>query len=234
MEMAEVQQKITETIIKICLEDCGRIRSTQTTWDVRAIARDMLANRWDKVLSDKHWTHKTRNLAVFWDQSGSCDDYYSAIAKALKTVTNLGYRIKLYDCSNGIMENGAPSIVWRVRGPNQSTFDRYENGPRLREIARGLGARIDDNIIEPNDREFIKICERADVVIVLQDYDCVQSIWEPAKMVSRKKCPHFIDLDNRYNHPSEHNWNPAIYSDEDYAVPERWHRIWPEIHEEEE
>ena len=225
----EARDRITKTIIEICQLDCGRIKHHQTSWDTRAMARDVAIGRWDKVLRDKHWTYRPRELAIFWDQSGSCREYLDAVAKAIKEVARLGYHAKLYDCSNGIQPAGEPSVVWKITGKNQTTVDGWNNGPRLKEVAKELGrnVKLDANIIKPNAADFIKICERANVVMVLQDYDCVETVWLPSYKVSKQKCPHFIDLETRdYSHPCEHDWNPKMDPDMDWAVPDRWHKIW--------
>lgn len=223
-EWVDAQNKIYNTIVEICQLDCGRVRHRQTSWDTRAMARDVAIGRWDKVLHDKHWSYRPRNLVVFWDQSGSCDSYISAVHNALKTVAELGYRCTLFDASNGIEE--VESVVWTKTGPNQTTEDYYNNGPRLKKVAKNIGAKTDKNIICPSIADFIQICEKADVVIVLQDYDCVQPLFEAASKVSRRKCPYFIDLETRYTEPCEHDWNPGMYEGQEYPVPDRWHRIW--------
>lgn len=223
-EWVDAQNKIYNTIVEICQLDCGRVRHHQASWDTRAMARDVAIGRWDKVLHDKHWSYRPRNLVVFWDQSGSCDSYISAVHNALKTVAELGYRCTLFDASNGIEE--VESVVWTKTGPNQTTEDYYNNGPRLKKVAKNIGAKTDKNIICPSIADFIQICEKADVVIVLQDYDCVQPLFEAASKVSRRKCPYFIDLETRYTEPCEHDWNPGMYEGQEYPVPDRWHRIW--------
>ena len=224
IEWAEAEKRVTEAIVHICEQDCGRIKNAPTSWDTRAMSRDVAVGRWDRVLRDKKWSYRPRNLVVFWDQSGSCDSYISAVHNALKTVAELGYRCTLFDASNGIEET--ESVVWTKTGPNQTTEDYYNNGPRLKKVAKDIGAKTDKNIICPSIADFIQICEKADVVIVLQDYDCVQPLFEAASKVSRRKCPYFIDLETRYTEPCEHDWNPDMYEGQEYPVPDRWHRIW--------
>lgn len=224
VEWAEAEKRVTETIIHICEQDCGRIKHAPTSWDTRAMSRDVAIGRWDRVLHDKKWSYRPRNLVVFWDQSGSCDSYIDAVHNALKTVAELGYRCTLFDASNGIEET--ESVVWTKTGPNQTTEDCYNNGPRLKKVAKDIGAKTDSNIICPNITDFIKICDKSDVVIVLQDYDCVEPLFTAASKISSKKCPHFIDLETRYDEPYEHDWNPEMYKGQQYAIPDRWHRIW--------
>ena len=224
VDWVEAEKKITETIVRICEQDCGRIRNAPTSWDTRAMSRDVAIGRWDRVLRDKKWSLKPRKLVIFWDQSGSCDSYIGAVHNALKTVAELGYRCTLFDASNGIEK--VESVVWVKTGPHQTTEDYYQNGPRLKKVAKDIGAKTDSNIICPNITDFIKICEKADVVMVLQDYDCVEPLFTAASKVSRRKCPHFIDLETRYDEPYEHNWNPGMRQGQKYAVPERWHKIW--------
>lgn len=220
----EAEKNITDTIVQICERDCGRIKNAPTSWDTRAMSRDVAIGRWDRVLRDKKWSHRTKNLVIFWDQSGSCDRYINAVRNALKTVAGLGYRCTLFDASNGI--NTTYSVVWHKTKSNQTTEDRYQNGPRLKDVAKDIGAKTDSNTICPNITDFINICEKADVVIVLQDYDCVEPLFTAASKVSRRKCPHFIDLETRYDEPYEHNWNPGMYQGQKYAVPDRWYKIW--------
>jgi len=224
VDWVEAEKKITETIVQICEQDCGRIKNAPTSWDTRAMSRDVAIGRWDRVLRDKKWSLKPRKLVIFWDQSGSCDSYISAVHNALKTVAELGYRCTLFDASNGIEE--IESVVWVKTGPHQTTDDYYQNGPRLRKVAKDIGAKTDSNIICPSIADFIKICEKADVVMVLQDYDCVEPLFKAASKVSRRKCPHFIDLETRYDEPYEHSWNPGMRQGQKYAVQDRWHRIW--------
>lgn len=220
----EAEKKITETIIHICEQDCGRVKNAPTSWDTRAMSRDVAIGRWDRVLRDKRWSRRPRNLVIFWDQSGSCDSYIGAVHNALKTVAELGYRCTLFDASNGIEQ--VESVVWVKTGPHQTTADYYQNGPRLKEVAKDIGAKTDSNIICPSITDFIKICEKADIVMVLQDYDCVEPLFKAASKVSRRKCPHFIDLETRYDEPYEHSWNPGMRQGQKYAVQDRWHRIW--------
>jgi hypothetical protein len=224
VDWIEAEKKITETIIHICEQDCGRVKNAPTSWDTRAMSRDVAIGRWDRVLCDKKWSRRPRNLVIFWDQSGSCDSYIDAVHNALKTVAELGYRCTLFDASNGI-EN-VESVVWVKTGPHQTTEDYYQNGPRLKEVAKDIGAKTDSNIICPSIADFVKICEKADIVMVLQDYDCVEPLFTAATKVSRRKCPHFIDLETRYNEPYEHNWNPGMSQGQKYAVQDRWYRIW--------
>lgn len=224
VDWVEAEKKITETIVQICEQDCGRIKNAPTSWDTRAMSRDVAIGRWDRVLRDKKWSLKPRKLVIFWDQSGSCDSYIGAVHNALKTVAELGYRCTLFDASNGIEQ--VESVVWVKTGPHQTTDDYYQNGPRLRKVAKDIGAKTDSNIICPSIADFIKICEKADVVMVLQDYDCVEPLFKAASKVSRRKCPHFIDLETRYDEPYEHNWNSGMRRGQKYAVSERWHRIW--------
>lgn len=224
VDWVEAEKKITEAIVQICEQDCGRIRNAPTSWDTRAMSRDVAIGRWDRVLRDKKWSLKPRKLVIFWDQSGSCDSYIGAVHNALKTVAELGYRCTLFDASNGIEK--VESVVWVKTGPHQTTEDYYQNGPRLRKVAKDIGAKTDSNIICPSIADFIKICEKADVVMVLQDYDCVEPLFKAASKVSRRKCPHFIDLETRYDEPYEHSWNPGMCKGQKYAVQDRWHRIW--------
>ena len=130
----------------------------------------------------------------------------------------------MFDASNGI--ETTTSVVWHKTKPNQTTEDFYQNGPRLKEVAKDIGAKTDSNIICPDIADFVKICEKADIVMVLQDYDCVEPLFTAATKVSRRKCPHFIDLETRYNEPYEHNWNPGMSQGQKYAVQDRWYRIW--------
>lgn len=224
VDWVEAEKKITETIVQICEQDCGRIKNAPTSWDTRAMSRDVAIGRWDRVLRDKKWSLKPRKLVIFWDQSGSCDSYIGAVHNALKTVAELGYRCTLFDASNGIEQ--VESVVWVKTGPHQTTEDYYQNGPRLRKVAKDIGAKTDSNIICPSIADFIRICEKADVVMVLQDYDCVEPLFTAATKVSRRKCPHFIDLETRYDEPYEHSWNPGMRQGQKYAVQDRWHRIW--------
>lgn len=224
VDWIEAEKKITETIIHICEQDCGRVKNAPTSWDTRAMSRDVAIGRWDRVQRDKKWSRRPRNLVIFWDQSGSCDSYIDAVHNALKTVAELGYRCTLFDASNGI--ETTTSVVWHKTKPNQTTEDFYQNGPRLKEVAKDIGTKTDSNIICPNIADFVKICEKADIVMVLQDYDCVEPLFTAATKVSRRKCPHFIDLETRYNEPYEHNWNPGMSHGQKYAVQDRWYRIW--------
>lgn len=224
VDWIEAEKKITETIIHICEQDCGRVKNASTSWDTRAMSRDVAIGRWDRVLRDKKWSRRPKNLVIFWDQSGSCDSYIGAVHNALKTVSELGYRCTLFDASNGI--ETTTSVVWHKTKPHQTTEDYYQNGPRLKEVAKDIGAKTDSNIICPSIADFIKICGKADVVMVLQDYDCVEPLFNAASKVSVRKCPHYIDLETRYDEPYEHNWNSGMRRGQKYAVQDRWHRIW--------
>jgi hypothetical protein len=95
-------QKIYNTIVEICRDSHKGVRQQQTKWDTRAMSRDICCLRRDRVLRDKLWSYRPRKLAIFWDQSGSCDFYFAAVANAIKEVAKIGYRCWLYDCSNGL------------------------------------------------------------------------------------------------------------------------------------
>lgn len=222
-EDKRVMKKIYEAIVEICKLSVKGVKTNQTNWDIRALSRDVCCGRDERVLRDRRWAHRPRRLALFWDQSGSCDQYFPAIANAIKEMAKFGYRCWLYDCSNGIAET--ESLVFRKTRSDQTDEDQYDNGPRLREVAKKLNCRIDGNIIKPNADDFIKICQQADTTIVIQDYDNVQSIWLPARKITMRKCPYFIDLDRRYEHPSQHTWNKKLRYGDDYPVPDRWYKI---------
>lgn len=221
--MQSTCEKIFDTIVEICKSAAKGVRNQQSKWDVRAMARDICCFRRDRVLRDKHWVFAPKRLAIFWDQSGSCDRYFAAVADAVKEVANLGYRCWLYDCSNGIQEKDT-LCYFREGDPDR---DNYNNGPRLRGIAAKIGCHTDDKIICPNAADFIKICQQFDTVIVLQDYDNIESVWFAARGVESRKCPHFIDLEERrmYQHPCQHNWNPHMRPTDNWPVPDRWHKI---------
>ena len=223
-EEKRVMQNIYDCIVEICKSSCNGVKNQQTKWDTRAMARDIVCFRRDRVLRDKHWSYKPRKLAIFWDQSGSCDFYFAAVANAIKEVAKIGYKCWLYDCSNGLAykESIVAHIVPGTRG---TTVDAYQNGPRLKKLAREVGAETDKIYIQPNQADFIKICQGFDVVIVIQDYDYVESVWLAAKRLPAAKCPHYIDIDSRYNHPCEHSWNPTLTATSDYPVHDRWHKV---------
>lgn len=223
-EERKAMQNIYKCIIEICKSATKGVKNQQTKWDTRAMARDIVCFRRDRVLRDKHWSYKPRKLAIFWDQSGSCDFYFAAVANAIKEVAKIGYKCWLYDCSNGLAykESIVAHIVPGTRG---TTVDAYQNGPRLKKLAREVGAETDKIYIQPNQADFIKICQGFDVVIVIQDYDYVESVWLAAKRLPAAKCPHYIDIDSRYNHPAEHSWNPTLTATSDYPVHDRWHKV---------
>ena len=216
-------QKIYDCIVEICRDSCKGVKLQQTKWDTRAMARDICCLRRDRVLRDKLWSYRPRKLAIFWDQSGSCDFYFAAVANAIKEVAKIGYRCWLYDCSNGLAVKN--SIVTRRIAGNGTLIDPYNNGPRLKKIAKEVKAETDTIYIQPNSADFIKICQNFDVAIVIQDYDNVESIFLAARNLPAKKCPHYIDVDARYHHPCEHNWNPHLTSRSDYPVHDRWHKV---------
>lgn len=225
IETKKFEEHLMNTIIEICRNDCGNYKTHQTKWDTKAMSYDVATERWDKVLHDKHWHCRPRELAIFWDQSDSTAGCFEPVKRALAEVARMGYRVKLYDCSNGIGVEG--SLVWQIRKKGQYTQDHYNNGPRLKYLAQALGhnAKVDENIICPSAAEFIRICERADLTMVFMDYDCVETIWLPARKISRKKCPFFLDLEFRYDQPYQHNWNPNMRPGDQYPVPERWYRL---------
>ena len=223
-EEKRVMQNIYDCIVEICKSSCNGVKNQQTKWDTRAMARDIVCFRRDRVLRDKHWSYKPKKLAIFWDQSGSCDFYFAAVANAIKEVAKIGYKCWLYDCSNGLAYRES-IVTHAVPGTRGTTVDAYQNGPRLKKLAREVGAETDKIYIQPNETDFIKICQGFDVVIVIQDYDYVESVWLAAKRLPAKKCPHYIDIDSRYNHPCEHSWNPTLTATSDYPVHDRWHKV---------
>lgn len=57
----------------------------------------------------------------------------------------------------------------------------------------------------PQDCALLQICNQSETTIVLMDYDCVETVWFAAEKVAAKRCPYFIDLDERYDEPCEHD-----------------------------
>lgn len=140
-----------------------------------------------------------------------------AIQKAMKAVRDVGYQVCLYDCSNGISMD--KSAIWTDK------IDSYDHGARIKKLAKFLNAKTDSNIITPNSKDFVKICNQSETTIVLMDYDCAETVWFAAEKVAAKRCPYFIDLDERYDEPCEHDWNPHMVHGQKWPVNDRWIKI---------
>ena len=89
-------------------------------------------------------------------------------------------------------------------------------------------------ITTPSIETAAKIAMESEAFIVLADYDGYLSICRVAQQVTNPaKCPWFLDLEERYEDPSDHDWNydrdqDRYASADDYPVParRRWLRLF--------
>ena len=198
-------------------------------WDARAIAKHFLCHQLNRIPDDRARKGIADQVVVAIDCSGSCWEFQREIKAALKAMSK-ECRIVILDCSNGFTEKRS-----RLVGME----DPYRNRERL-EKAFCINSRIvmHKTITTPCVDDAAKIAANSKLFVVLADYDGYKSICETAIALDKDnpaKQLFFIDLEERYEDPVDHDWNCG-YGTSDWPAKamDHWWRLFERDTDEED
>lgn len=194
-------------------------------WDGRAITKHYISGMLNRIPTDRKRYGAVKQVTVAIDCSGSCWIYLNEINRALRHIARF-YNVQILDCSNGFNIDKDSTI---------SDTDPYDNRKRLEEaFCTNTRIKMHPTITTPSIETAAKIAEQSEAFIVLADYDGYMSICRMVQQVTNPaKYPWFLDLEERYEDPSDHSWNydydenQCITAD-DYPEParRRWLRLF--------
>ena len=194
-------------------------------WDGRVITKHYISGMLNRIPADRKKYGAVKQVTVAIDCSGSCWTYLNEINRAIRHIARF-YNVQILDCSNGFNIDKDSTV---------SDTDPYNNRKRLEEaFCEGTRIKMHPVITTPSIETAAKIAEQSEAFIVLADYDGYTSICRMAQQVTNPaKCPWFLDLEERYEDPSDHDWNydpdqDRYISADDYPVParRRWLRLF--------
>ena len=193
-------------------------------WDGRAITKHYVSGMLNRIPTDRKRYGAVKQVTVAIDCSGSCWIYLNEINRALRHIARF-YNVQILDCSNGFNVEKDSTV---------SDSDPYNNRKRLEEAFCGNRIKMHPAITTPSIETAAKIAEQSEAFIVLADYDGYMSICRMVQQVTNPaKYPWFLDLEERYEDPSDHDWNydrdqDRYASADDYPVParRRWLRLF--------
>ena len=194
-------------------------------WDGRAITKHYISGMLNRIPADRKKYGAVKQVTVAIDCSGSCWTYLNEINRAIRHIARF-YNVQILDCSNGFNVDKDSTV---------SDKDPYDNRKRLEEaFCTNTRIKMHSVITTPSIETAAKIAEQSEAFIVLADYDGYTSICRMAQQVTNPaKHPWFLDLEERYEDPSDHDWNydpdqDRYISADDYPVParRRWLRLF--------
>lgn len=194
-------------------------------WDGRAITKHYISGMLNRIPTDRKRCGAVKQVTVAIDCSGSCWTYLNEINQALRHIARF-YNVQILDCSNGFNVEKDSTV---------SDSDPYNNRKRLEEaFCTNTRIKMHPVITTPSIETAAKIAEQSEAFIVLADYDGYMSICRMVQQVTNPaKYPWFLDLEERYEDPSDHSWNydydnQQCISADDYPVParRRWLRLF--------
>ena len=194
-------------------------------WDGRVITKHYISGMLNRIPADRKKYGAVKQVTVAIDCSGSCWTYLNEINRAIRHIARF-YNVQILDCSNGFNIDKDSTV---------SDTDPYDNRKRLEEaFCTNTRIKMHPVITTPSIETAAKIAEQSEAFIVLADYDGYTSICRMAQQVTNPaKCPWFLDLEERYEDPSDHDWNydcdqDRYISADDYPVParRRWLRLF--------
>ena len=194
-------------------------------WDGRAITKHYVSGMLNRIPTDRKRCGAVKQVTVAIDCSGSCWTYLNEINQALRHIARF-YNVQILDCSNGFNIDKDSTV---------SDTDPYNNRKRLEEaFCTNTRIKMHPVITTPSIETAAKIAEQSEAFIVLADYDGYMSICRMVQQVTNPaKCPWFLDLEERYEDPSDHDWNydpdqDRYISADDYPKParKRWLRLF--------
>ena len=194
-------------------------------WDGRAITKHYISGMLNRIPTDRKRCGAVKQVTVAIDCSGSCWTYLNEINRALHRIARF-YSVQILDCSNGFNTDKDSTV---------SDTDPYDNRKRLEEaFCTNTRIKMHPVITTPSIETAAKIAEQSEAFMVLADYDGYMSICRMVQQVTNPaKYPWFLDLEERYEDPSDHDWNYDCDQDryasaDDYPVParKRWLRLF--------
>ena len=194
-------------------------------WDGRAITKHYISGMLNRIPTDRRRYGAVKQVTVAIDCSGSCWTYLNEINRAIRHIARF-YNVQILDCSNGFNIDKDSTV---------SDTDPYNNRKRLEEaFCTNTRIKMHSVITTPSIETAAKIAEQSEAFIVLADYDGYISICRVVQQVTNPaKCPWFLDLEERYEDPSDHDWNydpdqDRYISADDYPEParKRWLRLF--------
>lgn len=193
-------------------------------WDGRAITKHYISGMLNRIPTDRKRCGAVKQVTVAIDCSGSCWIYLNEINRALRHIARF-YNVQILDCSNGFNIEKDSTV---------SDSDPYNNRKRLEEAFCGNRIKMHPVITTPSIETAAKIAEQSEAFIVLADYDGYTSICRMVQQVTNPaKYPWFLDLEERYEDPSDHSWNydydnNQYITADDYPEParKRWLRLF--------
>ena len=166
-------------------------------YDSRKIAKDLVTFRRYRIPEDRADRGDAKKALVFVDLSGSFERVMEPVCEAIDRLARK-YQVTVMACPNGF-----------IRGKDECFGDEadvYHNGDRLKKIVSKTKARCHKSIVTPCVKTAVGLVNEAEVSIILADYDGFASFSELSNQVMRDKVPHFLDFDNRYEYPCDHDW----------------------------
>ena len=194
-------------------------------WDGRAITKHYISGMLNRIPADRKRYGAVKQVTVAIDCSGSCWTYLNEINRAIRHIARF-YNVQILDCSNGFNIDKDSTV---------SDTDPYNNRKRLEEaFCEDARIKMHHTITTPSIETAAKIAMESEAFIVLADYDGYMSICRMVQQVTNPaKYPWFLDLEERYEDPSDHDWNydpdqDRYISADDYPEParKRWLRLF--------
>ena len=193
-------------------------------WDGRAITKHYVSGMLNRIPTDRKRYGTVKQVTVAIDCSGSCWTYLNEINRALRHIARF-YNVQILDCSNGFNIDKDSTV---------SDRDPYDNRKRLEEAFCEGRIKMHPVITTPSIETAAKIAMESEAFIVLADYDGYLSICRTVQQVTNPaKYPWFLDLEERYEDPSDHSWNydydnNQYITADDYPEParKRWLRLF--------
>lgn len=225
-EKRQVMAKAFATVLKNTKGKAEGGRKARMGWDGRAIVKHYVSGMLNRIPTDRLRAGAVRTVTIAIDCSRSCWRYLAEINQAIKHIARF-YHVSIVDCSNGF-----DTKVDRLADME----DPHENRRRLEEAFCNDGAKMHPTITTPSIETAAKIAEQSEAFIVLSDYDGYKSICKVVQQVTNpQRYPWFIDLEEIYDDPSEHDWNydsetNHTFSADDYpsGAVSRWLKIFPD------
>lgn len=194
-------------------------------WDGRAITKHYVSGMLNRIPTDRKRYGAVKQVTVAIDCSGSCWTYLNEINRAIRHIARF-YNVQILDCSNGFNIDKDNTV---------SDKDPYDNRKRLEEaFCTNTRIKMHPVITTPSIETAAKIAMESEAFIVLADYDGYLSICRVVQQATNPaKYPWFLDLEERYEDPSDHDWNydpdqDRYISADDYPEPsrKRWLRLF--------
>ena len=192
---------LTQALQKLCQLVQGKAQGSHVKgWDKRAMVKHYITSQLNRIPADKKRVGCDK-ITVAIDCSGSTLYYHKIVHSALEYMSRY-YEILLVDCSNGF-NSGKTSYV--------GGYDPFNNRKRLEETFCNISrVKMHSTITTPNVEDAAKLAGASELFVVLADYDGYATICQTAQLCEKQgslQKMFFVDLEDRYEDPDEHNWN---------------------------